>query len=110
MSTHVGVWIDHKKAVIVSIAGEAVRTQTLRSHIGPHPHYAGSQEGRSTVSSEMSVAVETVDKLTDAQMVAKVTREHTPTGARKFAAPGAGRRRVNGRRGVPASRGSAGRR
>ena len=123
MSHDVGVWIDHKKAVIVSIAAGEVTTRTLTSDIGAHPHYSGSQEGggekkyeqrhtqdldryyddvigqigkpdalllfgpgeaklqlkerlrRSKVSSESIVAVETTDKLTDPQIVAKV-KEH----------------------------------
>jgi len=41
----VGVWIDHKKASIVSIAAGEVSTRTLTSDIGAHPHYSGSQEG-----------------------------------------------------------------
>lgn len=45
MSHEVGVWIDHKKAVIVSIAAGHVTTRTLESEVGPHPHYSGSQEG-----------------------------------------------------------------
>ena len=120
MSTNVGVWIDHKKAVIVFIAAGEVTTRTLTSDIGAHPHYSGSQEGggekkyeqrhnqdldryyddvigqlgkpdalllfgpgkaklqlrerlgRSNVLSESTVAVETADKLTDPQIVAKV--------------------------------------
>ena len=123
MNHDVGVWIDHKKAVIVSIAAGEVTTRTLTSDIGAHPHYSGSQEGggekkyeqrhnqdldryyddvigqigkpdalllfgpgeaklqlkerlrRSNVSSESIVAVETTDKLTDPQIVAKV-KEH----------------------------------
>ena len=123
MSHDVGVWIDHKKAVIVSIADGQVTTRTLESDVGPHPHYSGSQEGggeqkyeerhnqnlarfyeavigqlgksealllfgpgeaklqlkerlgRSKVSSESIVAVESTDKLTDSQIVAKV-KEH----------------------------------
>ena len=123
MSKDVGVWIDHKKAVIVSIAAGEVTTRTLTSGIGAHPHYSGSQEGggekkyeqrhnedldryyddvigqlgkpdalllfgpgeaklqlkerlgRSNVLSESTVAVETADKLTDPQIVAKV-KEH----------------------------------
>ena len=123
MSHDVGVWIDHKKAIIVSIAAGEVTTRTLTSDIGAHPHYSGSQEGggekkyeqrhtqdldryyddvigqigkpdalllfgpgeaklqlkerlrRSNVSSESIVAVETTDKLTDPQIVAKV-KEH----------------------------------
>jgi stalled ribosome rescue protein Dom34 len=123
MSHDVGVWIDHKKAVIVSIAAGQVTTTTLKSDVGAHPHYSGSQEGggekkyeerhnqdldryyddvigqlgkpdavllfgpgeaklqlkarlaRSKMSSESVVAVESTDKLTDPQIVAKV-KEH----------------------------------
>ena len=123
MNHEVGVWIDHKKAVIVSIAAGEVTTRTLRSDVGAHPHYSGSQVGggekkyeerhnqdldryyddvigqlgspdallifgpgeaklqlkerlgRSKVSSESIVAVESTDKLTDPQIVAKV-KEH----------------------------------
>ena len=123
MSHDVGVWIDHKKAVIVSIAAGHVTTRTLTSDVEPHPHYAGSQEGggekkyeerhnlrldqyydevisqigqpdalllfgpgeaklqlkdrlgHSRASSYCLVAVESTDKLTDPQIVAKV-KEH----------------------------------
>ena len=124
MSRDVGVWIDHKRAVIVSIAAGQVTTRTLQSDVGAHPHYSGSQEGggekkyeerhsqdldryyddvigqlgkpdavllfgpgeaklqlkerlgRSKVSSESIVAVETTDKLTDPQIVAKVKQHY----------------------------------
>jgi hypothetical protein len=123
MNHDVGVWIDHKKAVIVSIAAGQITTRTLKSDVGPHPRYSGSQEGggekkyeerhnhdldryyddvigqldepdalllfgpgeaklqleqrlrRAKVSSERIVAVESTDKLTDPQIVAKV-KEH----------------------------------
>lgn len=123
MSHDVGVWIDHKKAVIVSILAGQVTTRTLESDVGPHPHYSSYQErggektyeerhnlrlaqyydevisalgqpdalllfgpgeaklqlkdrlGRSRVPSERIVAVESTDKLTDPQIVAKV-KEH----------------------------------
>ena len=123
MGQLVGVWIDHKKAVIVSIAAGQVTTTTLKSDVGAHPHYSGSQEGggekkyeerhnqdldryyddvigqlgkpdalllfgpgeaklqlkarlgRSNGSLENVVAVESTDKLTDPQIVAKV-KEH----------------------------------
>jgi hypothetical protein len=38
MSKDVGVWIDHKKAVIVSIVAGEVTTRTLTSDVGAHPH------------------------------------------------------------------------
>ena len=123
MGQHVGVWIDHKKAIIVSIAADDVTTRTLTSDVGAHPRYSGSQEGggekkyeerhnqdldryyddvigqlgkpdallllepgeaklqlkerlgRSKGASESVVAVESTDKLTDPQIVAKV-KEH----------------------------------
>ena len=122
MSQDVGVWIDHKKAVIVSIAAGQVTIRTLESDVGAHPRYSGFQSGgekkyeerhnqdldryyddvigqlgkpdalllfgpgeaklqlkarlgRSKVSSESIVAVESTDKLTDSQIVAKV-KEH----------------------------------
>ena len=123
MGQDVGVWIDHKKAIIVSIAAGEVTTRTLTSDVGAHPRYSGSQEGggekkyeerhnqdldryyddvigqlgkpdavllfgpgeaklqlkarlgRSKMSSESIVAVESTDKLTDPQIVAKV-KEH----------------------------------
>ena len=45
MSHQAGIWIDHKKAVIVTISAGHVSTKTLVSGVGPHTHYAGSQEG-----------------------------------------------------------------
>jgi hypothetical protein len=123
MSHEVGIWIDHKKAVIVSVSAGQATARTLESDVGPHPHYAGSREGggekkyeerhslhldqyydkvisqlgqpdalmlfgpgeaklqlkerlgRSKVLSESIVAIESTDKLTDPQIVAKV-KEH----------------------------------
>jgi hypothetical protein len=51
----VGIWIDHRKAVIVKSDNERL--------------------GRSKVLSESIVGVESTDKLTDPQIVAKV-KEH----------------------------------
>ena len=118
-----GVWIDHKKAVIVSSSEGHVTTQTVESDVAAHPRYAGHQDGggekkyeerhgqdldryydgvisqlgqpeaflifgpgeaklelkerlsRTKAFSERSVDVETTDKLTDPQIVAKV-KEH----------------------------------
>ena len=123
MGQDVGVWIDHKKAIIVSIAAGEVTTRTLTSDVEAHPHYSGSQEGggekkyeerhnqdldwyydevigqlgkpdalllfgpgeaklqlkarlgRGQGWPESIVAVESTDKLTDPQIVAKV-KEH----------------------------------
>jgi hypothetical protein len=40
-----GVWIDHKKAVIVSASEGRITTRTVQSDVDAHPHYAGQQDG-----------------------------------------------------------------
>ena len=123
MNHKVGIWIDHKKAVIVSASADGLTTKTVESDVGAHPRYAGQQDGggekkyeerhrqsleqfydgvinrlgtpegllifgpgeaklelkerlgRSRAPSQPVVEIESADKLTDAQIVAKV-REH----------------------------------
>ena len=45
MSQHVGIWIDHSRAVIASSSAGQVTTRTLKSDVEGHPHYAGQQDG-----------------------------------------------------------------
>jgi hypothetical protein len=45
MSDKVGVWIDHRKAVIVAASAEGVGTTTLESEVEAHPHFGGQQDG-----------------------------------------------------------------
>jgi hypothetical protein len=128
----VGIWIDHKKAVIVFAAADGVTARTLESDVGPHARYSGragyptpdgphdgrgekkyeerydqhldqyydevirelgqpeallifgpgeaklqlkERLSRSKTLSERIVGIETTDKLTDPQIVAKV-KEH----------------------------------
>ncbi len=123
MNHKVGIWIDHKKAVIVSASGDRVTAETLESDVGPHTRYSTPQDGggekkyedrhgqhldryydevisqlgqpeavlifgpgeaklqlkerlsRSKALAERIVGIETTDKLTDPQIVAKV-KEH----------------------------------
>lgn len=43
---NVGIWIDHRKAVIVSAAADGVITsRTLESAVEGHPHFGGQQDG-----------------------------------------------------------------
>jgi hypothetical protein len=44
MKSIVGVWIDHEKAVLVDTRHEGV-AKTVRSHVLPHPHWSGAQDG-----------------------------------------------------------------
>jgi hypothetical protein len=40
MNHKVGIWIDHKKAVIVSASADRVTVKTLTSEVGPHARYS----------------------------------------------------------------------
>jgi hypothetical protein len=123
MNQNVGIWIDHKSAVIVSMSARNVTTKTLESKVEGHPRYSGQQDGggekkyeqrhgqqldryyddvisqigvpdalvifgpgeaklelkdrlsRTKALSECTVDIETADKLTGPQIVAKV-KEH----------------------------------
>ena len=123
MNHNAGIWIDHKRAIIVSVAAGRVTSETVESDVEAHPRYAGQQDGggekkyeerygqrldryydevisrlgqpdgllilgpgeaklelkerlgRSKAPSERTVDVETADKLTDPQIVAKM-KEH----------------------------------
>ena len=41
MTDRVGIWIDHRKAVIVSASADRVTVKTLESKVGPHSRYSG---------------------------------------------------------------------
>src|SRR6476659_10182474 len=41
MKHKAGIWIDHKKAVIVSASADGVTARTLESEVGPHARYSG---------------------------------------------------------------------
>ena len=43
MNHKVGIWIDHKSAVIVSALAGHVTTKTLESAVGAHPRFSGQQ-------------------------------------------------------------------
>jgi hypothetical protein len=45
MNHKVGIWIDHKKAVIVSASGSSVTAKTLQSDVGPHTRSSGPEDG-----------------------------------------------------------------
>ena len=132
MNEKIGIWIDHRRAVIVSTSADRATTKTVESEVGPHARYSGRagyptsdgpQDGRgekkyeerydqhldryydevisqldqpdalfifgpgeaklqlkerlsrSKALSEHTVEIESTDKLTDPQIVAKV-KEH----------------------------------
>ena len=44
MNHTVGIWIDHKRAVIVSVSAGRVTTKTLESEAGAHSRYSRQQD------------------------------------------------------------------
>ena len=60
MSHKVGIWIDHKKAVIVSASGDRVTAETLGSDVGPHTRY----QARSTAGARKNTRTATANTLT----------------------------------------------
>ena len=44
MSHRVGVWIDHERAIIVSVSEAGVTTMTVESDVEGHPRYSGQQD------------------------------------------------------------------
>lgn len=45
MSQRLGIWIDHKNAVIVSTSAGQATTKTLESEVEGHPRYSGQHDG-----------------------------------------------------------------
>ena len=45
MNNNVGIWIDHRKAVIVSASAGRVTVKTLESELARIPRYSGQQDG-----------------------------------------------------------------
>jgi len=45
MNTCLGIWIDHKHAVIVNASPTGISVKTLASPVHSHPHFSGSQVG-----------------------------------------------------------------
>lgn len=41
MNDKVGIWIDRRKAVIVSASADRIIVKTLESEVGPHSRYSG---------------------------------------------------------------------
>lgn len=41
MKPHAGLWIDHRKAVVVMVTDEGHTTKLVQSNVGPHVRYSG---------------------------------------------------------------------
>ncbi len=52
MTTQAGVWIDHRKAVIVTVSRGGEKTELVESNVGKHVRYSGGSSGGSQGSRE----------------------------------------------------------
>jgi hypothetical protein len=57
MKKEIGLWIDHREAIIVILVGDGEETKYIKSKSGKHIHYSGSShsktpEGLKEVTSE----------------------------------------------------------
>lgn len=46
MKTEIGLWIDHREAIIVALTGETETTRHIRSGSGKHLRYSGSSHSK----------------------------------------------------------------
>jgi hypothetical protein len=46
LRTEVGLWIDHREAIIVSLKGDSEETQLISSESGKHVKYSGSSHSK----------------------------------------------------------------
>ena len=52
MATQAGLWIDHRKAVIVTVSDEGDATKVVESNVGKHVRFSGGTSGGSHGSRE----------------------------------------------------------
>ena len=69
MNDKIGIWIDHKQAVIVSTSADRVTAKTVESEVGPHARYSGragypTSEGPRTEEARKNTRNDTISILT----------------------------------------------
>lgn len=64
MTGKVGIWIDHQRAVIVSMAEGAMRVRVVKSAVGPHPHYGGGQVQAAKRNTKRSINIVSIVSMT----------------------------------------------
>ena len=62
MKSEVGLWIDHRKAVIVTIKNEIEETREVRSNIEKHVQFSNNDSSKETNLSQGSTAEDMRDR------------------------------------------------
>lgn len=62
MTKQIGLWIDHKKAVILTISGKSESMQVVESGVERHISYRGESRSRTPYSSQYQKGDDQLDK------------------------------------------------
>ncbi len=62
MERKVGLWIDHRRAVIVSFAGEEEKVELIESHVEKHVRASGGSRSKTPYGPEDVVAEDSLER------------------------------------------------
>ena len=68
MTTQVGLWIDHRKAVIVEVSDEGDTTKIIESNVEKHVRYSGGGHASDSRESQPGTAEDTQDRHFEGQL------------------------------------------
>lgn len=68
MTTHAGLWIDHRKAVIVVVSQEGEATRLVSAQIGKHVRFSGGTGSRESHRSQKGSGEDTRERRFDSQL------------------------------------------
>lgn len=62
MTMQAGLWIDHRKAVVVVVSEEGDTTRLIESNVEKHVHYSGAADSSGSHDSRPGTAEDTQDR------------------------------------------------
>jgi hypothetical protein len=62
MKKEVGIWVDHRKAVIVTIGDKTIKTQEISSNMEKHTRFSSGTHGKTSSDSQGSTAEDVRDR------------------------------------------------
>ncbi len=68
MTTQAGLWIDHRKAVIVMVSDEGDTTALIESNVERHLHYSGGGQSGTSHESQPGTAEDTRERHFEGQL------------------------------------------
>lgn len=68
MKSEVGIWIDHRQAVIVTLQGQEEEIEHISSGMGKHIRYSGASQSKNAVGSHDDSAEDARDRRFDSHL------------------------------------------